>query len=330
MEKSSAAKDKILQCLKEAEDYVSGEDLSRELGVSRSAVWKNINSLRENGYPIESVTNRGYRLSAEPDVLNETEVLNGLRTKTIGRSIAAFREIDSTNEEAKRRAQQGAPHGSVFVAERQLGGKGRLGRVWVSPPKTGLWFTILLRPEEAPSQVAGITLLTGLAVCRAIHGATGCGAMIKWPNDIVIGGRKVCGILTEMSAEIDRVHYAVVGIGINVNNEDFPPELSVKATSLRMETGKPVSRVHLLQRILEEFESPYDAYIEKGGPFFLEDYKKRCVTLGRTVGAIRGREQIAGTAVDITPDGELVVRLKNGELLQINSGEVTVQGIYGQ
>ena len=330
MEKNSAAKDKILQCLKEAGDYVSGEDLSRKLGVSRSAVWKNINSLRESGYPIESVTNRGYRLSAEPDVLNEPEVLDGLKTKTVGRSIAAFREIDSTNEEAKRRAQQGAPHGSVFVAERQLGGKGRLGRVWVSPPKTGLWFTILLRPEEVPSQVAGITLLTGLAVCRAIRAATGCGAMIKWPNDIVIGGRKVCGILTEMSAEIDRVHYAVVGIGINVNNGDFPPELSVKATSLRMETGKPVSRVRLLQRILEEFERLYDDYDKENQPFFLQDYKSLCVTLGRTVGASRGREKITGTAVDITPDGELVVRLENGDLFQINSGEVTVQGIYGQ
>lgn len=322
--------DIILQYLKESGDYISGEEISRRLGISRSAVWKNINGLREAGYEIESVTNRGYRILNSGDALTPTEISNGLSTEAFGKNVSVFAEIDSTNEEAKRQAAQGAPHGSVFVAEQQNGGKGRLGRPWKSPPKSGLWFTLLLRPDAAPAQVSNLTLLAGLAVSRAIHTVTGCEAKIKWPNDIVIGSKKVCGILTEMSAEIDRVHFAVVGIGTNVNDESFSDDLQIKATSLRMETGAPVSRVRLLQEILKEFETLYNDYFTKGSKDWLAEYKANCVSLNRTVGATRGQEKILGTAVDITDGGELVVQTQEGQQIEINSGEVVVQGIYGQ
>lgn len=320
----------ILQYLKESTDYLSGEELSRKLGISRSAIWKNINSLRESGYVIESVTNRGYRIVNSSDALTPTEIQGELKTKAFGQKVSVFAEIDSTNEEAKRQAHNGEVHGSIFVAEQQNGGKGRLGRPWQSPPKSGLWFSLLLRPDAAPAQVSNLTLLAGLAVSRAIRAQTGCDAKIKWPNDIVIGSKKVCGILTEMTAEIDRVHFAVVGIGVNVNDESFPEELKVKATSLRIETGTPVSRVALLQEILKEFEALYEEYFVQGSNQWLVAYKENCVSLNRTVGATRGREKIVGTAVDITDGGELVVQKQDGERIEINSGEVVVQGIYGQ
>ena len=323
-------KDEILEYLKKSVDYVSGEDLSKKLGISRSAVWKNVNSLRESGYVIESVTNRGYRLADTSDVLNEREISGGLKTKVFGKKLTVFPEIDSTNEEAKRQALKGAEHGSVYVADQQLGGKGRLGRVWSSPPKTGLWFTVLLRPDAAPVQVSNLTLLAGLAVCRAIRSLTGSEAMIKWPNDIVIGSRKVCGILTEMTAEADRVHFAVVGIGVNVNNKEFSEELAVKATSLRMETGSPVSRVALLQGILPEFEALYNEYFIDGNEDWLKSYKKVCVSLNHRVGAERSGGRVTGTATDITRGGQLVVKCDDGSRIEINSGEVIVQGIYGQ
>ena len=189
-------KEEILTRLRQTEGYLSGEQLSETLGVSRAAVWKAITALRESGYAIDSATNRGYRLTASPDVLTPEEIRCGLHTRAIGKNIVALQEVDSTNEEAKRQAQCGAPDGSVFLAERQTGGKGRLGRTWESPAGTGIWFSVLLRPSLVPSEISSITLLAGIAVCRGIRSVTGCAAKLKWPNDVVIGSRKVCGILT--------------------------------------------------------------------------------------------------------------------------------------
>lgn len=321
---------KILEILRQANDYVSGEQLSRELGVSRSAVWKNINHLRSSGYVIHSVTNRGYKLCTAPDILSADEIRNGLETLALGKNICALDEVDSTNEEAKRQGTLGAPHGSVFVAERQTGGKGRLGRAWVSPPGTGIWMSVLLRPAIAPSEVPQITLITGLAVCRAIRACTGCEALIKWPNDIVIGSKKVCGILTEMAAEEDRINYIVAGIGINVNTESFPEELAKKATSLFMETGMHISRSALVRTILQELENCYDHFLTEVTADLLTPYRKFCVSLNRSVTVTRGNPPVpvTGTAVDISSNGELVVRTPGGTLLYVNSGEVAVQGIY--
>ena len=191
-------KEEILTLLRESDGYLSGEEISRNFGVSRSAVWKNINLLRDRGYQIESVTNRGYRLTGIPDKMLPEEIEYRLGTKEIGRMVVSLETVDSTNEEAKRQEQKGAPHGAVFTTEQQTGGKGRLGRSWVAPKGLDIAFTILLRTPGSPLHASNITLLSGMAVCKAIRDFTGCPAMIKWPNDVVIGGKKVCGILTEI------------------------------------------------------------------------------------------------------------------------------------
>lgn len=324
-------KETILKRLRDTEDYLSGEQLSEELGVSRAAVWKAIQSLRDAGYRIDSVTNRGYRLLALPDLLTEAEIRAGLHTKTLGSNIVCLAETDSTNEEAKRQAQHGAPDGSVFTAERQTGGKGRLGRRWEQPEGTGVWFSVLLRPGLIPSEVGNITLLAGIAVCRAVRSLTGCEAKIKWPNDVVIGSRKVCGILTEMAAEIDRIEYMVLGIGINANIAAFPESLAEKATSLQIEMGRTVSRANLLQAVLWELEElltpeNYSCLT----PAILHEYQTLCVSVGRRVGFYQGNMQATGTAVGVSSTGELLVNTDDGRQVTINAGEVVVQGIYGQ
>lgn len=325
-----AAKEKILQQLRESGGFVSGEELSAMLHVTRAAVWKNISLLREEGYEIDSVTNRGYRLSSCPDRYSPEEIGAGLETEMLGRSVFCYETIDSTNEEAKRRALEGAPGGSLFIAEQQTGGKGRLGRNWVSPAGTGMWFSVLLRPGVLPMHVAATTLITGAAVCGAIRKVAGCEAMIKWPNDIVTGTKKLCGILTEMSAEMERVEFVVIGIGINANSTAFPETLQEKATSIRLATGRPVRRVALLQEILRRLEKLLKENAVSLTPAFLENYKSSCASLGRLVGFEHGGRRMTGTAVDISPEGELVVRLEDGSFETVFSGEVSIQGFYGQ
>ena len=322
-------KEQILKRLRESGEFVSGEELSGQLRVSRAAVWKSIQALREEGYGIESATNRGYRLSSCPDRYSEAEIGAGLETELLGRKIFCYETIDSTNEEAKRRALGGAPGGSVFVAEQQTGGKGRLGRGWASPAGTGLWFSVLLRPGILPLRVSITTLLAGLAVCRAVRDLTGCDARIKWPNDIVIGGKKICGILTEMTAEIDRIEFVVVGIGVNVNTSAFPEAIREKATSLRIESGKPARRITLLQGILLRFETLLQQNAGSD-PAFWEEYRALCVSLGRRVSFTRRGLPVEGTAVDVSSEGELIVRLPDGTTEAVTAGEVSVQGIYGQ
>ncbi len=324
-----STKEKALRALQENGGYLSGEALSEQLDISRAAVWKAITALREQGYEIDSVTGKGYRLVSCPDILTEEAIRSGLTGSLVTR-IYTMESVDSTNNEAKRRAQEGAPHGSVFVAEEQTGGKGRLGRVWKSPPKTGLWFTLLLRPNATPEQVTNLTLFAGLAVSRAIHALTGLPAQIKWPNDVVIEGKKVCGILTEMAAEMESVEYVIPGIGVNVNTESFPEDIAWKATSLYLSTGKKWSRATVLQAILREMEELLQRQEEKGTGAVLAEYRENCVTIGKPVSTQRGNIRLSGIAEDITDTGELIVRQSNGSELIINSGEVSVQGIYGE
>lgn len=321
--------DEVLRLLRQAADYISGEELSRQLGVTRTAIWKCITALRKEGYVIESATNRGYCLRTAPDVLTASEIADGLTTTYMGRNIVSLSTVDSTNEEAKRQANAGAPNGTLVVAESQTGGKGRLGRAWVSPPGEGIWMTLLLRPDIAPHEVTLITLVVGLAICRAVRAYTGCDARIKWPNDVIIGGRKICGILTELAAETDRINYVVVGAGTNVNMEAFPAELAAKATSLRIETGAPLRRAPLVRAILAELETWYDRLITETSADLIAPYKELCVSLNRRVCVLREGREIWGTAVDISPSGELIIETEEGEALSINSGEVTVQGVYG-
>ena len=315
-------KNKILNILKASDSYVSGESISGRLGISRNAVWKHINKLRSEGYGIESVTNRGYRLASSPDVLSAEKIKDGLRTEFIGKNIVCMEEVDSTNNAAKRSSDM--PDGTLFISEIQPGGKGRLGRAWVSPRGIGIWMSLLLKPEILPSDVAQITLISGMAAAESI----GCGAMIKWPNDVVIGAKKVCGILTEMSAEIERVNYVIPGIGINVNTEAFENELSEKATSLYIETGKKYERCLIVRSFLESFERLYKKFLEGGMAAIAEDYRKMCITIGREVSVIYPNRTINGKAVDINDNGELIVETEQGKIT-VASGEVSVRGIYG-
>ncbi len=326
--KENNIKDKVLLMLKENDDYISGEEISQCMGITRSAIWKYIKTLRSEGYVIDSVTNKGYKLTDSSGVINEYELTNGLQTRWLGKRLIYLQSVDSTNTEIKRLAQNGAEHGTVVVAEQQQTGKGRLGRVWSSPKGTGLWFSILLRPQIAPSQVAGITLAAGLGVCKAVRRYTGVNALIKWPNDIVIGRKKICGILTEMTAEADRIEYAVVGIGVNVNTKEFPYEIQCKATSLAIETGCDIKRKELFKEILADTEKYIDSYLTNLEADIIDEYTGLCVTLGRQVTITRGKTTLNGTAVAIGGEGDLVVKINDSENISVNSGEVTVQGIY--
>lgn len=314
-------KQRILDILKSADDFVSGEDISNKTGISRAAVWKHIKSLKNKGYEIDSVTNRGYRLVSSPDLITAEEITQNLNTEFIGRRLFIYDETDSTNERAKA---SGEIEGSVFIAEVQNHDKGSRGRGWVSPRGTGIWHSILLKPDISPLEVSQITLVAGLAVCKAI----GMDAKIKWPNDIVIGTKKVCGILTEMSAETDMVHYVVCGIGINVNTENFDAEIKHRATSMYIESGEKQIRNDIIARELNYFEYYYKKFLEGGLCAILDEYKENCVTIGRDVTVIYKKENVTGKAADIDENGALVVETADGTI-RVTSGEVSVRGIYG-
>lgn len=317
-------KKKVLEILKSGE-YCSGERISQKLNVSRTAVWKYVKKLKEDGYKIESVTNKGYRLISSPDLLTEAEITDGLATKYIGKHIFYCRETDSTNNEAKR--NNSAPEGSVFIAEIQSGGKGRLGRKWLSEDNGGIWMTILLKPRIALEEISKITLAAGAAVCKAFRGI-GLSAGIKWPNDIVVNGRKICGILTELSAEADGVNYVALGIGINVNIKAFPKELENKATSVFIETGAEYNRAKLVRAVFEEFEKLYEEFLSGRVGGFIKDYKAMCITVGKNVRVIKPDCEFDARAVDIDREGRLIVETEKGKM-HLNSGEVSVRGIYG-
>lgn len=322
-------KEKIVELLKNSRGYISGEEISRQLNVSRTAVWKYINSIKEEGYEIESSSRKGYMLLNCPDILTPSEVVPLLRTKYIGREMLHFDSIDSTNLAARARAQEGCKEGLVVTAEEQTAGKGRLGRRWTSPKSSSITFSVVLRPAIKPSEASGITLVMGMAVCRAIKRFTTGEAGIKWPNDIILNRKKICGILTEMSGEIDAVNFIIVGAGINVNAGEFPGEIKDIATSMLIETGKITSRKEILASILKEFEKLYDSFKERGLSSMIDEYKSLSVTLGNQVKVLSSVDSFEGKAVDITDDGLLVVRLENGAERKVISGDVSVRGVNG-
>ena len=303
--------------------YTSGEALSNKLGLSRTAVWKHVESLRAKGYRIEAVPARGYRLVLVPDRLTSLEVTPLLDTNELGRTIHHFESLPSTNEKAFRLAQDGAEHGEVVVAEQQTAGKGRRGRTWVSPPGLNLYFSAILRPELPPQRAPELTLVAAVALAEALRGA-GADAAIKWPNDVQVGGRKVAGILTELSAEPERVHFVVVGVGVNLNSraEHFPEELRATATSLSLALGQPVPRARFAASLWTRLEQWLDVYLETGFDAVRARWKALSSTLGQDVLVRTDRQELRGRAEDIDPSGALLVRTEGGSLERVLAGDV--------
>lgn len=317
---------KILELLRAAGDgYISGEEIANQLGVSRTAVWKRIQALKEEGYQIVSASRNGYSLREAPDLLLAQEIQPLLKGSLIGREIVHFDEIPSSNDEARRLAATGAADGTVVVAEAQRSGKGRLSRGWYSPSRQGIWFSVILRPQFLPQDAPKCTLLAAVAIVRAIRKA-GMEVGIKWPNDILYQGKKLVGILTEMSAEMERIHFVIIGIGINVNlwRDDFPEELRDIATSLAMIKGQPLPRLPLFADILAELEALYLEVQAQGFAALFDEWRKYTVTLGQEVNVMGIHETFSGTAVDIDEDGALLIDTLQGRR-RVLAGDVSIR-----
>lgn len=323
-------KTKVLRILQETDGYISGQTLCKEFGVSRTAIWKVMNKIKEEGYDIESVSSKGYHLISSPDLLGKSEVVNHLQTKEIGSEVFAFKEIGSTNTYAKKLGQEGARHGSLVVAETQTDGRGRRGRTWTSPVASSISMSVLLRPQLSPWKVSMLTIVMALAVRKALDELVEGEISIKWPNDILVNDRKVCGILTEMSAEPDMVHYVVIGVGINVNMDSLLKEQAPYATSLKAETGKVFNRAKIVARILYHFEIYYAMFLETGDLSTMkEEYHSGLVNLNRKVSVTEKGKETVGIARGITEEGKLIVEMEDGQMSEVFSGEVSVRGIYG-
>ena len=316
--------------LRGSDGYVSGQQICEKFHVSRTAVWKVIEQLKEEGYQIEAVRNRGYRLKESPDILSQAEIESRISTEWAGRNVSYFRETDSTNTQAKRLGEEGAPHGTLVVAEAQNAGKGRRGRTWVSPGGEDIYMTLLLRPDILPSSAPMLTLVMALSVAEALREETGVDARIKWPNDIVSDGKKLCGILTEMSAEVDYIHYVVIGVGINVNQPSFPGELKDRATSLVIETGKKFLRPALIAAVMRKFEKYYGSFTEQGNLSGIQEaYNSLLVNVGEHVRVLDPGHEYNAVSSGINEKGELLVQKEDGSTEAVYAGEVSVRGIYG-
>lgn len=317
-------KQAVLELLKAATEYVSGEEISTSMQVSRTAIWKHIQALREEGYEIEAQPRLGYRLLTIPDRLYPAELQEGRATEVLGSSVIYFPSVGSTNDFAKQIAEQGATEGTLVVAEEQTDGRGRLGRKWVSAHGSGVWMSLILRPQILLQDAPKITLVAALALVKAIRATTGLSVTIKWPNDIVYQDYKVAGILTEMSGELDRVKYLVVGMGINVNTQqpDFPEELRTIATSLAIQTSQKHSRVGLIQAILKHFEELYLVFLSGDFPSILAEWKANCSTLGKEIRVSGLRESLTGKALDVAIDGTLQLQLADGTIMSVVSGDI--------
>lgn len=315
---------KIFDYLRQ-EGYISGEELATLLGVSRTAVWKQIESLRELGYEIEASPRKGYLLRKKPDRLYPWEVGKGLKTRFIGKEIEYYDRISSTNERAKELFPSRPPEGALVLAEEQTGGKGRLGRKWYAPPG-GIWMTILLTPRLPTAELPKLTMVGAVALSKAIRQELGLETLIKWPNDLLLEGKKISGILTELTGELGRVEYLVLGVGINANQRqgDFPEELGTKAGSLRMAMGEKIDRLALLRTYLQIFEAEYLQALEEGFSSILRYCREYSATLGRWVEIRDGDRVYHGKAIEIEESGGLVIQTEKGERIRVLSGDATL------
>ena len=320
--------------LRERGRFVSGESISASLGITRAAIWKSISALRAQGYEIDAVPGRGYCLKSLPDTLSEQTVRSYMgKVRTVGKRIDCFDSIDSTNAYLKRIALDGAPDGTVAVAAEQTSGRGRRGRSFQSAAGKGVYLSILLRPDMTPQQLMPLTGLIAVAMSRAVDRVAGTHSQIKWTNDLILNSRKLCGILTELSVEGEtgELQYVVAGIGFNVSQreEDFDGEVAKIATSILRETGKLVSRAALSAAMIEELDTLYAALKSGDTGAYLDEYRRRCVTIGREVQLLWQDTKEKVTALDVDEAFGLVVRRENGAVETIRTGEVSVRGLYG-
>lgn len=323
-------KDQILKDLKKTQGFVSGQELCDKFQVSRTAVWKVIHQLQEDGYQIEAVRNKGYRLMDDADVLSQIEIADYLKAAGVLTEVVYCKEVDSTNNYAKCLAEQGAGHGTLVVAETQTAGKGRRGRGWVSPAGSAIYMSCILRPAIEPYQASALTLVAAMSVQKAITRFMDVDAVIKWPNDLIIDGKKICGILTEMSSDMDGINYVVTGIGINANQTTFPEEIRQKATSLSLASGQKVKRAALIAAIMNDLEHYYQSFLKTADmSLLLEAYNQVLVNRNQQVKVIEPAGSWTGKALGINARGELMVEQKDGGIKNIYSGEVSVRGVYG-
>ncbi len=317
----------ILTALRAAENGVSGAELSQKLGISRAAIWARIEEMRTLGYDIEASPHLGYQLLSVPDVLHADDLRSRLgKVNAVGRDIRVFQETASTNDVVEKLARDGVKEGVVVFAESQSKGRGRLGRKWISPAGKGLWFSVLLRPHMRPQAATQLTVAAATAVARAIRQETGLSPEIKWPNDLLLRGKKVCGILTELSAELDHIKYVILGIGVDVNlsASELPPDVRKTATSLKLERGQSVNRADLAAAILKELDADYDRVCKGGFEALADEWEAQCATIGNNVVINIGDRSIHGRAESLDTDGALLVRTQHGRLERIIGGDVTL------
>lgn len=327
---SSSRKTEVLQLLRDSNEYVSGQQICQSFGISRTAVWKIIGQLKEEGYQIEAVQNKGYFLVSSPDVLSLSELESRIRTKTAGRHLLYFDVTGSTNAEAKKQAENNAPDGLLVVADSQEQGRGRRGRSWEAPGGVNIYMSLLLKPSFLPEQASMVTLVMALSVAQAITEISSLKAEIKWPNDIVVNKKKVVGILTELTMETDYIRHLVCGVGINVNQSEFPQSIAETATSLYRESGKSYSRAELIARTMERFEANYEVFC-RGGDLseLMAAYNELLVNRQARVRVLDPKGEYEGLALGINQMGELLVRKADGAMEAVYAGEVSVRGIYG-
>ncbi len=318
---------KILSALRNADETgISHSLLATKVGEKPPAISQRIAELCKLGYDIESTPHLGYRLLSSPDVLHADDLISRLTPGcVIGRDIQVFQETNSTNDVIEKMARDGVPEGVVVFAESQTKGRGRLGRKWISPAGQGLWFSVLLRPQLPPGSATQLTIAAATAVARAIRVETGLTPQIKWPNDVLINSRKVVGILTELSAELDQVRYVIIGIGVDVNIETFPPELAESATSLAEEAGKSFIRAEIAAAILRELDADYARITRGEFAALAEEWEQQCITLGCRVQIHIGDRKLAGRAESLDSDGALLLRTEYGRLERIVGGDVVLE-----
>ncbi len=320
---------RILSTLRRASSgFVSGAELSHQLGISRAAVWARIEELRALDYDIAASPHQGYKLLGVPDVLHADDLLSLVQeNKIVGRDIRVFEETNSTNDIAEKLARDGVKEGVVIFAESQTRGRGRLGRKWISPPRKGLWFSVLLRPDLRPQAATQLTVAAATSLRRAIREQTGLAPEIKWPNDILVRGRKVAGVLTELSAELDHIKHLILGIGVDVNfaASEFPADLRKQATSLKIEAGRHLQRADLAAAILRELDRDYERIRDYRFHEIADEWAQHCATLGRRVSIQIGERALQGHAEALDEDGALLLRTQHGRLERIIGGDVTLQ-----